>query len=243
MINKDTKIKYSLSVVLPVYNEEENINEVIVSIIDFLRNNDSISEFEIIAVDDGSTDNTMLVLESVCKENDCCKIVKHVKNLGYGKTIISGMKKTIYPLVLFMDADGQFKIASFNNMLEYISEYDIIIGYRALRKDGLHRRILGNIFTFLVNCLFDLKIKDVNCGFKLYKKEVFNNEYNFHAGVFYTEVFVKAIKDGFRIKQIPVEHYPRLKGRQSGASLKVIFIAIIDMIRLIGLKIGYKVRK
>jgi len=225
--------KYSISVILPAYNEEGNIKEVIEEMNEFLLKQDKFNNYEIIVVEDGSRDNTTKILRGLASRIPYLKLITHCKNLGYGKALLSGVKISQHPLVFFMDADRQFNIKEIAKMYSFIKDFDIIAGYRYKRKDSVYRIVLGKIYTWLVSLLFGLKIKDLNCGFKLVKKKILDVEYIYsNAGVFYTEIFLKAKNKGYKIKQIPIEHFPRLRGRQSGASLKVIFNSIIDLIRL-----------
>lgn len=225
--------RYSISTILPAYNEEGNIEKVIEETAIFFQNQDICKDYEIIVVDDGSRDNTAKILRELKNKNPYLKVITHCKNLGYGKVLMSGVENSRYPLILFMDADGQFEIREVEEMLNCSSAYDIIMGYRYKRKDPFYRIILGKIYTLLAFLLFGLKFKDINCGFKLFKREtIIEDSYRFNGGVFYTEVLLKAKNRGLRIKEVPVEHFPRLKGKQTGASLKVILNAAIGIIKL-----------
>ena len=223
----------SLSVILPVYNEENNIKTTIEHSVDFLKKQDYFSEYEIIAVNDGSADQTALILEKLVEQLECLKIVTHSKNMGYGRSLVSGVCAARFSWVLMMDSDGQLKINALSDMVSYIPDYDIITGYRHKRRDPFHRILIGKVYTFLACSLFGFKLKDVNCGFKLLRKEILNfADPICHAGAFYTGVYVQAKAQNCRIKEVPVEHYSRSGGRQTGTSLKVMLTAVFDLIRL-----------
>ncbi len=199
----------------------------------FFKEQDFFDEYEIIAVNDGSTDQTGLILEKLKENFACLKIITHSKNFGYGKALASGVRKATFPWVLMMDADGQFKIDALKEMLEYMPDYDIVTGYRYKRTDPIHRVFIGKMYTLLACLLFGLKIKDVNCGFKLFRREILNfDDTVCHAGAFYTGVYTQAKAKNCKIKEVPVEHFPREGGRQTGASLKVMFMAVLDLIKL-----------
>ena len=118
-------------------------------------------------------------------------------------------------------------------MFCFLGNCDIIMGYRYKRKDPFYRIILAKIYSYLVLLFFGLVLKDVNCGFKLLKKEVVKEaNLNCKGGAFYTEILLKAKNRGYRIKEVPVRHFPRLRGKQTGANPKTIFNAITDLIRL-----------
>lgn len=229
----------SISIIFPVYNEEDNIKKTVEDTIDFLEKQDFFNAYEVIAVDDGSTDGTAHILKELAESVGCLKIVTHFKNLGYGRTLVSAVVETRFSWVFMMDADGQFEISSLRDMFQHISDYDIITGYRRRRADPFYRVFIGKTYTFLACSLFGLRFKDINCGFKLFKREVLDFDGTIcHAGAFYTHIFVKAKAKGYKIKEIPVEHFPRIKGKQAGVNVKVIFVAIVDLIRL-----GFSKRK
>ena len=224
---------FSISVVFPVYNEENNIRKTIESSIDFLKAQDFFGEYEIIAVNDGSSDRTGPILEELAKSFEYLKVVNHPQNLGYGGALTSGVKDARFEWVLMMDSDGQFRINSLGDMFRYVPDYDIIIGYRHKRADPFHRIIIGKTYTLLVCLLFGLRLKDMNCGFKLFKKEVLDlDDTVCHAGAFYTGIFAKVKAKNCRIKEIPVDHFPRKKGKPTGVNSKVVCDAMKDLFRL-----------
>ena len=223
----------SLSIVLPVYNLEDNIKQTVIGTIAFIKEEKLFEEYEIIAVNDGSDDKSGAILIELTNLYKNIKIVTHSKNLGYGSAMISGIKNAKYPLMLLMDADGQFKIDSIKDFVAYFSDYDIIAGFRYRRQDPLCRILLGKIYTNIANKLFGLRLNDINCGFKILKKEIFNwDSMTCHAGGFYTEIFIRAKEKKCLVKEVPIAHYRRTVGRQTGASIKVIICVVRDMFRL-----------
>jgi glycosyltransferase involved in cell wall biosynthesis len=221
----------SLSVVLPVYNEEDNIYDVIKPVFDTLSS--ITSDFEIIAVDDGSVDGTAKILEELQSSNTRLKVIRHPENKGYGATLASGFKKAEKELIFVMDADRQFNIAEFTKFLPYIEDYDIVAGFRTKRRDPLYRCILGTCFNFIVRILFGIKIKDINCGFKLYKRDLPQRMDLVTAGALInTEILALAQRNKAKIKEVGINHYPRIYGKQTGGSLKVILKAILEALRL-----------
>ncbi|MCK5012410.1 MAG: glycosyltransferase family 2 protein [Candidatus Omnitrophica bacterium] len=226
--------KNTISIILPVYNEEGNIKKTVQDSVDFLRLQEVFKEYEVIVVDDGSTDQTSYILEELAKSFECLKIITHPKNLGYGRAMVAAAKEARFSWVFMMDADGQFKINSLNDVVNNISDYDIITGYRYKRADPFYRIFIGKMYTFFVCLLFGLRLKDVNCGFKLFRREILDFDDTIcHAGAFYTSVFIKAKTKGYKTIEIPIEHFPRLKGKQKGVGLKVIIEAVLDLARLI----------
>jgi len=234
------KKRYAISVIFPVFNEEENIEQTVRDASKFLSVHEAIKDYEIILVDDGSRDNTAEIAKKMLSEIPCTKIVTHRKNAGYGMALNSGIRETKYPLVFFMDADGQFHISDIDKLIPYIEDYDVIAGYRFRRKDNCCRVILGKLYSRMVSLLFGISLRDINCGFKLFKKKAFkfHDMYDSSGGVFYAEIFLKG--KGCKIKEIPVEHFPRMRGKQTGANIKTIFNAVIDLIKLKYSKTGNK---
>jgi len=225
---------YNLSVILPVYNEEANIHGVIEQVRHFLICNPMLSNYEIIVVNDGSSDYTSRVLCELSNNIPFLRIITHAQNSGYGRALISGVNTARYSLLLFLDADGQFQIDEAGTMLKHINICDIIVGYRYKRIDKFHRIILGKFITLLVCFLFGLEIKDINCGFKLFRREVLvGNRYKCRGAIFYSEVLLTAKRNGLRIKEIPVRHFPRLKGKEKGATFTVLLQGTIDLLKLL----------
>lgn len=227
------KSKFPLSIILPVYNEQDNIKKTIEDSIVFLKDQDLFTEYEIIAVNDGSTDGTASILGELITDIKCLSIITHPKNLGYGMALISGIKKARFPWILVMDADGQFKISSLEKFKDHFANYDVITGYRPKRKDPFHRLFLARTYTFLTWVLFGLKLKDINCGFKLFRREALNcDSLQRYPGISFANMLIQAQRKGYKIKQIPVEHFSRLQGEPTGASLKVVWRTVSDILRL-----------
>ena len=189
----------ALSVILPVFNEEGNIGKIIEQIHNFLCTCDLFEAYEIIVVNDGSNDDTGGALQKINHKFPGLKIMTHAKNLGYGKALLTGVEISEFPLLFFMDADGQFNIRELEKAFSYLEEFDAVIGYRVKRADPFYRMILATGYSCLVFLFFGLRFRDVNCGFKLFKKTVLEEENKSTAGVFYTEVLLKAKKRGFKI--------------------------------------------
>src|SRR3989344_130907 len=183
--------KIQLSIVLPAHNEADNLPSLIKEVTEYMQGLGW--DYEIIIVNDGSTDKTKEVSERLQGDDNRIKLVNHPKNRGYGGALRSG--------------------------------------YRQNRQDHLIRKINAGIFNLAVNILFGLWIRDIDCAFKLIKKEVVDKaDLESNGALINTELLVRAKKLGYRIKQLPVSHYPRLSGTQSGASIKVILRAIKEIL-------------
>ena len=220
-----SKLPGGLSIVLPAYNEEHNIGKTLNSILEYIPK--ITEDFEIIVVNDGSTDNTADILNDFASRHEQIIGIAHEKNRGYGAALKSGFEKVAKEFIFFMDSDGQFDITDLTKLLYFIGEYDIVSGIRMERKDPLLRDINGTIFNFAMKFIFGIPITDVDCAFKLFRRDVLKRiNLCTNGALINTEIFIKAKRNHKRIMLVGVEHYPRLMGKQSGASLKVIIRAI-----------------
>jgi len=154
--------------------------------------------------------------------------------------LISGFKNSIYPWVLIFDADGQFDIQDFDRFLPFCNDYSIISGVRHKRQDPRGRRMLGYLITKLVSHIFGLTMRDLNTGFKLFKRECLSGfEFRTAGAMINAEIFIYAKRKNLKIKEINVSHYPRKHGKQSGGSFKVIMNAVIEFLRLLFIRYEY----
>ncbi len=193
-------------------------------------------DYEIIIVDDGSKDKTGQIADKLASENRKIKVVHHSPNRGYGAVLKSGMYAARFPWVVLIDADGQF---DFNEVGKFFRKQketnaDIVAGYYLKRAVRLYR-ILGSklAWELPVFIISGLKMRNIDCGFKLIKKEVIDKipRLESERGPFITtEFLLKAKKTGFKIVEIGVHHYPdKTAGGSTGASLKVILSAYKDL--------------
>jgi glycosyltransferase involved in cell wall biosynthesis len=222
---------FSISVFFPCFNEQENVACIVEKTLKLLEKLNA--EFEVIIVDDGSTDGTGRLADEIARQYSRVKVVHHHTNLGYGAALQSGFKTASKELVFYTDSDGQFDINEFPPLLPLMKQYDIVSCYRLNRQEGLIRKINGWCWTKLVCWLFGMKIHDIDCAFKLYKKEIFDNIKMSSTGAMIdTEILAKALRKGYRVTQRGVHHYPRLAGSPTGAKLKVIIRAFKELFKL-----------
>ena len=171
-MNSDKK-PVSISVFFPCYNEQGNIARTSQRAIDVLQKLGA--DYEVIIVDDGSSDATAKIADEIAGQNNRVKVVHHPTNLGYGAALQSGFKAATKELVFYTDGDGQFDINELPPLLPLIKQYDIVSCYRLNRQDNLIRKLNGWAWTKLVCFLFNMKVCDIDCAFKLYKREIFDN--------------------------------------------------------------------
>ena len=228
------KIK-ELSVFLPSYNEELNIKSVVERILLVLP---TVAEsYELIIVDDGSKDKTRLVVQELSKTNSAVRCIFHEVNRGYGAALRSGLYGSRFNWVAFTDADGQFDFSEITSFIERQreTEADLVVGYYLKRAVPWFRKVNSLVWQALIRLLFGLRVRDIDCGFKLISRKVVETipPLESERGAFIsTEFLVKAQSAGFKIVELGVHHYPRRSGVATGAKINVIVKSFVDLFRL-----------
>jgi len=221
----------SLSVFFPCHNEQGNIASLVTKTIELLAGIGN--DYEIIIVNDGSTDDTARIADRLAQQNKYVKVVHHETNLGYGAALQSGFHAATKEWVFYTDGDGQFDITELADILHLADKYDIISCYRLNRRDSFVRKLNTWSWCRLVGWMFDLKLRDIDCAFKLYRRTIFDKiDMKSQGALIDTEILARAKRAGFSITQHGVRHYPRTTGQQSGASLKVILRAFKELFKL-----------
>ena len=222
---------FSISVFFPCHNEQDNVERVTRQALDVLK--DVSTDFEVIIVNDGSTYRTAEIADRLARENSNVKVIHHPVNRGYGAALQSGFHAAAKDWVFYTDGDGQFDIKELPPLLDLTDKYDIVTCYRINRQDPPLRKLNAWAWGKLVCFLFNLKIKDIDCAFKLYRREIFDKiEMHSRGALIDTEILARAQRAGYRLVQRGVHHYPRLAGRQSGANLRVILRAFKELFQL-----------
>jgi glycosyltransferase involved in cell wall biosynthesis len=219
----------SLTVVLPAYNEEDNIERIITRSLEVLP--EMVGEWEIIVVDDGSRDRTGEIAAGFVDEHyPNVRLLRHPANQGYGAAIRSGFRRARYGLVFYTDSDNQFDIAELRYALPMMADVDVLCGFRVYRYDTPARLILSWVYNLLVRILFHVPVRDVDCAFKIFRREVID-KITIETDNFFvdTELMAKVRKWNFRITEKGVRHYPRTAGETTvrpgdiPLTLKVVF--------------------
>ncbi len=225
------KCDISISVFFPCYNEQDNVArtaERAIAVLEKLN-----ADYEAVIVDDGSKDATGQIADKIAARNKRVRVVHHPTNLGYGAALQSGFRSAAKELVFYTDGDGQFDISEMPPLLPLIKQYDIVSCYRLNRQDNMIRKINAWCWTKLVCFLFKMKIRDIDCAFKLYKREIFDNIKMVSTGALIdTEILARATRKGYTVTQRGVHHYPRISGTQTGAKLGVIIRAFRELFKL-----------
>jgi glycosyltransferase involved in cell wall biosynthesis len=224
----------SIAVAMPAYNEAENIEamvEDVVRVVDTLTD-----DYEVIVVDDGSRDGTCQVVKALEERYPQVRLVQHEVNQGYGAAVFSGLTSATKELVFFTDADRQFDLSEIEKLLEHIDQAELVVGYREPRRDPFMRKLNGWGWSGLVTVLFGYTARDIDCAFKLMRREVvtrLKDEVRSRGATFSAEFLVRAKRAGFSIREVPIHgHRPRVAGSPTGARLDVILRAFKELVQV-----------
>ena len=218
----------SITVFFPCHNEQANVARVAEQAVAALEGLQA--DYELIIVDDGSTDTTGKIADELAAGNSRIRVIHHPQNQGYGAALQSGFRAATKELVFYTDGDGQFDVGEMPDLLPLLAEYDIVSCYRMNRQDNLVRKLNGWLWTQVICLAFSLRIRDVDCAFKLYRRVIFDRIKMESTGALIdTEILARAVRKGYRLTQRGVHHYPRTAGQQTGASLGVILRAFREL--------------
>ncbi|MPZ13278.1 MAG: glycosyltransferase [Chloroflexi bacterium] len=221
----------SISAVLPAYNEEALIRATADATADVLAR--LTDDYEVVVVDDGSRDRTRDAVEALRTENPRIRCVAHPVNRGYGEALKTGFCAATKELIFLTDGDKQFDVGELAYFVPEIERADVVIGFRRPRRDPWLRLVYGWGWHFVVTLLFGHTARDVDCAFKLFRREIWERV-RVHSGgaTFSAEFLIRARRCGYRIVELPVSHYPRIAGRPTGANPRVVLRAIRDILWL-----------
>lgn len=221
-----------LSLVLPAHNEEENIRPVVERAVEVLPRH--FQDWEVIVVNDGSRDNTgAIAAELEAERPGHVRLVTHPRNRGYGAALTSGFAAATGDYLMFMDSDRQFDIGDIERLAPFVGLYDIVAGYRIKRNDPWYRFAIGYTFNAIVTVLFGIFLRDIDCGFKIFRAGLLKGmQLTSPGALINTEIHAKANRQGATIVEVGVNHYPRLVGEQSGTKVRTITRAMGETIKL-----------
>ncbi|MBN1976134.1 MAG: glycosyltransferase family 2 protein [Anaerolineae bacterium] len=220
----------SLSIVLPAYNEEENVASALEEVSTVAQQLGM--DYEIILVNDGSADRTGDIGRELEQRIPNLRLVEHYPNRGYGGSLKAGFAAATKDLIAFTPADKQFVFGEITRFLAKIDQADIVSGYRANRQDSLVRKFNAFGWNTLVRILFGYLCRDIDCGFKLFRRKILERINIVSNGAMIdTEFLAGAKARDYRIAEVPVTHLPRVAGHPTGANVRVIVKAFRDLAR------------
>lgn len=221
-----------ISVTFPCYNEEANVARMIEASLEVLGR--VADRYEVIVSNDGSADRTREIAEGyAAKHPDVVRVLNQYPNRGYGHALKSGLRAARYEWVFFTDGDCQFDLREMERMIPFLPDHDIVTGFRAQRRDPLHRRWNAFGWNLVGRVLLGVRVRDVNCAFRFYRKSFLDAiPIESDGAMINTEVYARAHRLGMRIKEVEVTHLPRTAGTQTGANPRVILKAFRELFAL-----------
>jgi putative flippase GtrA len=218
----------SISIVLPAYNEEAVIATTVSRVFQTLSR--IVADFEILIVNDGSKDRTGVIVAAIAAREPRVHLISHQVNQGAGAALVSGFMRATKAYTFYMDSDGQFDILDLARMLPYLNEYDGVFGYRLNRQDPWIRKLNARCWNQVVRFTFNLRIRDIDCAFKIFRTDYFSQVMlEAHGALLLTEVVYKFARAGYSYTEVPVRHLPREGGNPTGAKPSVILHAFKEL--------------
>jgi glycosyltransferase involved in cell wall biosynthesis len=216
-----------------MYNEEGNIEHAVTSALAVLAG--LTDRYEVIVVNDGGRDRTGAIADRLAAANPLVRVVHHPVNRGYGAALRSGLAAARYPLVVLADGDNQFDLNELPVLLRNVANSDIASGYRIARRDPAFRRLNAFMYNQAARLLFSIRVRDVNCGFKVYRRSLVERllpQLRSTGALINVEMLARARKLGATVTEVGVHHYPRETGQPTGGNPAVIFRAFREMLEL-----------
>jgi hypothetical protein len=217
-----------LSMCMPAFNEECNIKDTLDAAIAILP--EFVQRFEVIVVNDGSKDATAQIVSNYAELDGRVRLVNHETNCGYGAAVTSGLRAARGDLVAFTDSDGQFSFLDLPALLAQLQGSDAVIGYRFERADHWIRCFNAWGWNWLIRTVLGVKIRDLDCAFKLFRREVVDAlQLTARGAGINAEIMAQCVHAGLRVEETPVTHYPRYYGAPTGAAFRVIARAFREL--------------
>jgi len=226
-----------LSVFFPAYNDSGTIASMVIRTVKTAS--ELTPDFEIIVVDDGSADGTADIADELARTYPQVRAVHHPINRDYGAALQTGFRSATKELIFYTDGDAQYDPAELADLWQRMSgEVDLVNGYKISRADPLHRIVIGRVYHYIVSILFGLKLRDVDCDFRLMRRTIFERiNLEKTSGIICVEMMKKIQDGGFRIVEVPVHHFHRAFGKsqffnyrrlfRTGRDLMILWFALV----------------
>jgi glycosyltransferase involved in cell wall biosynthesis len=223
-----------LSFFFPALNEEDNVAPIVEEALTVLPR--FADDLEITVVDDGSSDRTGAIADELARKDPRVRVIHHGTRRGYGGAVRSGLSSATKPWIFYTDGDRQFALEDLERLIAASDGADAVVGFRLKRADPPRRLFVAWVYNHLIGLLFGGGWRDVDCAFKLFRREVFERvpleRVRSNGAFFSPEMLITLGRAGIRINQIGVRHFPRTAHEPKGAPPRVILRAIRDLIRL-----------
>jgi glycosyltransferase involved in cell wall biosynthesis len=227
-----TPARPSLSVFFPAYNDAGTIASL--ALIAHMTARQLTDDYEVIVVEDGSPDHTGELLDEMARHFRWLKVVHHEKNRGYGGALRSGFATASKQLIFYTDGDAQYDPRELTLLYQALGPaVDFVNGYKIGRSDPLHRIVIGRVYHWFVKTVFGLRLRDVDCDFRLMRREVFDKVVlTRSSGVICVELMKKVQDHGFRLAEVPVHHFHRSYGKSQFFNFPRVAKTLVDLTRL-----------
>lgn len=223
----------ALSVFFPAYNDAPSLPALIDKTFAVLAN--SVSDYEVIVIDDGSRDNTAEVLRALGeKHGPALRVVTHAVNRGYGGALRSGFAAAKKEFVFYTDGDGQYDVSELPLLLEQMAPgVSLVNGYKLARHDPRHRVWIGSVYNLFARLLFRIRIRDIDCDFRLIRNDLLRKlRLTSTSGTICVELVRKLELSGCQVCEVGVHHYPRLHGRSQFFRVRALLKTFYQLLRL-----------
>lgn len=221
-----------ISVFFPAYNDAKSIGKLVTDALEILP--ELTDDFEVIVINDGSRDETAEVLRELETKHQNLRIIQHETNQGYGGALQSGFRAAAKDLIFYTDGDAQYDVRELPKLLALLDEKtDVVNGYKIERGDKLKRKVAGGFYNRLARILFSLPIRDVDCDFRLIRREVLGKiNLSSTSGSICVELVYKLKRVGASFQEIGVNHYERPFGQSQFFTFARVTKTLIDFFSL-----------
>ena len=222
----------SLSVFFPAYNDSGTIASLVIRALQTASK--LTANYEVIVVNDGSTDSTSQILDALGRVYPALRVVTHDTNRGYGGALRSGFAAASKDIIFYTDGDAQYDPSEMEMLWQRMGPgVDLVNGYKISRSDPWHRIFIGRLYHHIVKMSFGLKVRDVDCDFRMMRRTIFDRvRLEKSSGVICLEMMKKIQDAGFAIVEVPVHHYHRAYGRSQFFNFPRVYRTAIDVAKL-----------
>ena len=232
MQSSQTPKRPGLSMFFPAYNDAGTIASLVIQAVQVAGR--LTDDFEVLVIDDGSRDATGSIADELARQYPQVRVIHHPQNRGYGGALRTGFASARKDLIAYTDGDAQYDPSELDVLWNRLTDdADMVQGYKISRADPLHRIIIGRVYHHTVKLLFRLKVRDIDCDFRLMRREIFDRvRLERDTGVICLEMMRKFKDVGVRIVEVPVHHYHRTHGRSQFFNFRRVFWTAVDVLKL-----------